>query len=75
MMRLSFLLLNKYYPSDHIKKNEIDEAYGTYGERRDTYIVLVGKPEGKKTLGRPWYTREDNIKVNVYVRGWLRRLE
>jgi len=34
MMRFSFLLLNKYYPSDHIKKNEIDEAYGTYGVKK-----------------------------------------
>ena len=23
------------------------------GERRDVYRVLVGKPEGKRTLGRP----------------------
>jgi hypothetical protein len=23
------------------------------GEKRNTYRLLVGKPEGKKTLGRP----------------------
>jgi hypothetical protein len=61
---LRFLsVLNKYYPADQIKKNEMDEAYGTYVDRRDAYSVLVGKPEGKKTLGRPGYTREDNIKM------------
>jgi hypothetical protein len=33
------------------------------GERRDVYMVLVGKPEGKRLLGRPRYRWEDNIKV------------
>jgi hypothetical protein len=46
------------------------------GERR----VLVGKPEGKKPLGRPKRRREDNIKMDHQVVGcegmtgliWLR---
>ena len=29
------------------------------------YRVLVGKPEGKRPLGRPRRRREDNIKVDV----------
>jgi hypothetical protein len=33
------------------------------GERRGVYRVLVGKPEGKKPLGRPRSRWEDNIKV------------
>jgi hypothetical protein len=35
------------------------------GERRVVYRVLVGKPEGKRPLGRPRRRREDNIKVDV----------
>ena len=35
-------------------------AYG--GERRSLYGVLVGKPEGKRPLGRPRRRWEDNIK-------------
>ena len=31
------------------------------GERRGVYRVLVGKPEGKKLLGRPRRRWEDNI--------------
>jgi hypothetical protein len=31
-------------------------------ERRGVYRVLVGKPEGKKQLGRPRHRWEDNIK-------------
>jgi hypothetical protein len=33
------------------------------GERRDVYRVLVGKPEGKRPLGRPRCRWEDNIKT------------
>ena len=33
------------------------------GERRDVYMVLMGKPEGKRPLGRPRCRWEDNIKV------------
>ena len=31
------------------------------GERRGVYRVLVGKPDGKRPLGRPRCRREDNI--------------
>jgi hypothetical protein len=33
------------------------------GERRSTYRVLVGKPEGKTPLGRTRCRWEDNIKM------------
>jgi len=32
------------------------------GERRGLYRVLLGKPEGKRPLGRPRCRWEDNIK-------------
>jgi len=35
------------------------------GERRGIYRVLVGKPEGKRQLGRPRRRWEDNIKMNL----------
>jgi hypothetical protein len=38
---------------DQIEKNEMGEACRTYGDRRGVYRVLVGKPEGKRPLGRP----------------------
>ena len=31
---------------------------------RRVYMVLVGKPEGKRTLGRPRRRWEDNIKMD-----------
>jgi hypothetical protein len=36
-----------------------------YGESRDVYRVLVGKPEGKRPLGRPTLRWEDNIKMDL----------
>jgi len=35
------------------------------GEKRDVYRVLVGKPEGKRPLGRPRCRWEDNIKMDL----------
>jgi hypothetical protein len=39
------------------------------GEGRGVYRVLVGRPEGKKPLGRPRRRWEDNIKM------YLRKIE
>ena len=35
------------------------------GEGRDVHRVLVGKPEGKRPLGRPRHRWEDNIKMDL----------
>jgi hypothetical protein len=35
------------------------------GEDRVVHRVLVGKPEGKRSLGRPSHRWEDNIKMNL----------
>ena len=35
------------------------------GESRGVYSALVGKPEGKKPLGRPKRSWEDNIKTDL----------
>jgi hypothetical protein len=33
------------------------------GEERKAYKVLVGKPEGRRPLGRPRYRQEDGIRM------------
>jgi hypothetical protein len=40
------------------------------GERRGVYRVLVGKPVGKRPLGRPRHRWEDNIKMDLQEVGW-----
>ena len=44
-------------------------ACGTYGEDRGVHRVLVGKPEGKRPLGRPRRRWEDNIKMDLQEDG------
>jgi hypothetical protein len=39
-------------------------------EKRDAYRILMGKPEGKRSLGRPRRRWEDNIKMNLRELGW-----
>jgi len=34
-------------------------------ERRGVHMVLVGKPEGRRPLGRPRRRWEDNIKMDL----------
>jgi hypothetical protein len=40
------------------------------GEKRNAYRILVGKPEGKRPLGRPGRRRVDNIKMDSREIGW-----
>jgi hypothetical protein len=40
------------------------------GEGRNVYRILVGKPEGKRPLGRPRHRWEDGIKIGVIEIGW-----
>jgi len=50
---------------DKIEKNEMGGACSAYGEGRGVYRVLVGKPEGKRPLGRPRRGRENIIKMDL----------
>jgi hypothetical protein len=51
------------------------------GEKRNMYRLLVGKPEGRRPLGRPRHRWMDNIKMDLLEIGlnlwtglvWLRR--
>jgi hypothetical protein len=40
------------------------------GEPRNAYRILVGKPEGKRLLGRPRRMWVDNIKMDLREIGW-----
>ena len=43
----------------------MDGACGAYGEGRGVHGVLMGKPEGKKPMGRHRHIWEDNIKMEL----------
>jgi hypothetical protein len=48
----------------------MDRACSTHGEKRNAYRILVGKPEGRRPLGRPRRRWMDNIKIDLRV-GWV----
>jgi hypothetical protein len=40
------------------------------GEERKVYRVLVGKPKGKRPVGRPRHRWEDGIRMDLRETGW-----
>jgi hypothetical protein len=48
----------------------VGRACGTHGEERKVYKVLVGKPEGKRPLGRARLRWEDGIRMDLREIGW-----
>jgi hypothetical protein len=38
--------------------------------KRGTYRVLVGRPDEKRPLGRPWHRWDDNIKMDLLEMEW-----
>jgi hypothetical protein len=46
------------------------EACSTNGEKRIAHRFLVGKPEGKRPLGRPRRRWVDNIRMDLGEMRW-----
>jgi hypothetical protein len=44
-------------------------------EERKLYRVLMGKPEGKRPLGRPRRRWEDGIRMHLRETGWGCRVD
>jgi hypothetical protein len=45
-------------------------ACSTNGKKRNAYRLLVGKPVGKRPLGRPSRRWFDNIRMDLAEVGW-----
>jgi hypothetical protein len=48
----------------------MDRACSTNGAKRNAYRILVGRPEGKRPLGRPRRRWVNNIKMDLREIGW-----
>jgi hypothetical protein len=46
------------------------KKFSTHGEKWNIYSILVVKPEGKRSRGRPRRKWEDNIKIDLRETGW-----
>jgi hypothetical protein len=49
---------------------KMGRACSTNMEKRNAYRILVGKPEGRRPLGRQRLRWVDNIKIDVREIGW-----
>ena len=71
LMKLHNEDLNDLYSSPNIvrviksRRRRWTGHVARMGERRVTYRVLVGKPEGKRPFGRSRRRWEDNIKMDL----------
>jgi hypothetical protein len=57
-------------PSDQVRRMRWAGHVARMGEKRTACRILVGKPEGKRSLGRPRSRWVNNIKMDVREIGW-----
>jgi hypothetical protein len=50
---------------DEVKDDEMARPWDMYGENRNVYGILVGKPEEKRPLGSPRHRGQYSMKVAV----------
>jgi len=62
---LTDLYSTKYCSGDKIENNAMGGHVAFMGERRGVYRFLVGKPDGKRRLGRLGRRWEDNLKMEL----------
>jgi hypothetical protein len=59
------LIIIRLYCGQLWLKNKMGGHVACMGDSTGVYRVLVGKPEGKKPLGRPRRRWEDNIEMDL----------
>jgi hypothetical protein len=60
----------KYNYNDQVQEDETGRACSTHGKPEECVHSLVGKPEGKRPLGRPIRGWEDNVKIDLREIEW-----
>jgi hypothetical protein len=66
---VSFVLLTRFHSGDQVENTEMGRTYGTYGERKSAYRVLVGnlrEEDHLEDLGA-----DGRILLKVSLRGWV----
>jgi hypothetical protein len=64
------VLLTHYCAGNKIEKNEIGGHVARMGEGKSVSRSFLGKPEGKRPLGRPRRGWEDNINWDLQEVGY-----
>jgi len=60
---------DKYCSGNQIEKNDMGGACSMYWERRGMHRILVGKPEVKRSFGRPRRRWDDTLKIDLQQMG------
>jgi hypothetical protein len=60
----------KYNLNNQVAEDEMVGPCSTNEEKNNAYRLLVGKPEGKRPLGRPRLIWLDNIRMDLGEVGW-----
>jgi hypothetical protein len=55
---------------DQIKEDEMGGTCSAYGEMRNVYRILIGKPEGRRPLGVPRHRWAESIKMSLRKTGF-----
>ena len=63
-------LMHLGHAVDRIKKNEMGDAFGTFMDRTDACMVLVGRNDGRRPFGRHRCRWVDYIKMDLQKVGW-----
>jgi hypothetical protein len=63
------LYFSPNFSGGQIKQKDMGGACGTYG-RQESYKVLVGRPEGKTSIGGPRRSWENDIKMDLEEARW-----
>jgi hypothetical protein len=58
------------YYNDQVKEDEVGKPCSTNKVEEKCITILVGKPEGKRPLGRPRFSWVDNIKTDLREIRW-----
>jgi hypothetical protein len=60
----------KLIGTHQLLEDEMGRACSSNGEKRNACMLLVGKPEGKRPVGRPRCKWVDDIKMDLGELGW-----
>jgi hypothetical protein len=70
MSIITISISNVYIIVYQVEEDEMGRPCSMNGEKRNAYRLLVGKPEGKRPLGRPRCRWVDNIRMDLGEVGW-----
>jgi hypothetical protein len=65
-----YFFFSNIYPIIKARRMRWAGHVARMGQRRNAYRLLVGKPEGRRPLGRPRNRWLDNIMIDLVEVGW-----